>query len=108
MNRIILFLMLLGILSPVYAADSYQEQLRQFKLIYIEMLEKKVEKIPANTTVEVFLKDGTSVKGTFIEYSPYSDKLWIRPLDGKWGVFSNEAYNIRQIQTVTILVLRSI
>lgn len=107
MKKLLLSLLVLGCLSPVYAEDNYQDLMRDFKRVYIQFLEKKVEKIPKETTVEVFLSDGTSVKGFFKEYCPYDEKLWIRPLN-RWGLFSNEAYSIRQIQDVSIIVLRRI
>jgi hypothetical protein len=108
MKRLILSLIFLGMLIPVYAADSYKEQLRQFKLIYIELLEKKIEKIPTGTTIEVFLKNGTTINGILKEYCPYSDALWIQPLNRQWGIFSDKVYDIRQIQDVTIVIIRSI
>lgn len=107
MKKIFFLTIIFGLLSPAYAADSYKEQLRQFKLIYIQLLEKKVEKIPVNSTVEVFLKDGTSVRGTFLGYYPYSDALWIMPLRKRY-VLDKLAFDIRQIQDVSIIVLRSI
>jgi hypothetical protein len=108
MKRIILLLVLLGSLSPLYAEEHYQDLMRDFKRVYIQMLETKIEKIPFNTTVEVFLKDGTTVRGVFKGYFPHSDALWIRPLGSRFGIFSEEAYDIRQIQDVSIIVLRGV
>jgi hypothetical protein len=107
-KRLILLLLCLNLVIPVLAVESYHEQLRQYKLIYIVLLEKKLRKIPTGTTVEVFLKDSTSVKGTLVGYYPHSDALWIRPLNARWGFLSDEAYDIRQVVDVTIIVLRSV
>lgn len=106
MKKLILSLILLS--SPLCAAETYQNLMKDFRMVYIQMLEAKIEKIPINVTIEVFLKDGTSVQGIFKGYYPYSDKLWIHPLNSKWGIFSNRAYDIRQIQDVTVIILRSI
>ena len=107
-RRLILSLVLLGLLSPLYADESYQHLMRDFKMVYIQLLEAKVEKIPAGTTVEVFLKDGTSVKGSLIGYFPHSDALWIHPLNARWGFLSDEAYDIRRVTDVSIIVVREI
>jgi len=107
-RRLILSLVLLGLLSPLYADESYQHLMRDFKMVYIQLLEAKVEKIPAGTMIEVFLKDGTSVKGTLVGYYPHSDALWIHPLNARWGFLSDEAYDIRRVVDVTIIVLRSV
>jgi hypothetical protein len=107
-KRLILSLVLLGLLSPLYAEESYQDLMRDFKRVYIQLLEAKVERIPAGTTVEVFLKDGTSVKGSLVGYYPYSDALWIHPLNARWGFLSDEAFDIRRVADVSIIVIREI
>jgi len=107
MRKLLIALVFLGVLSPALA-DSYKEQLRQYKLIYIALLEKKIEKIPKGTTIEVFLKDGTSERGILLKYNPYNDVLWIRPLNARWGFLSDDAYDIQRIMDVSVIVLRSI
>jgi hypothetical protein len=106
-KKLIFSLLLFGLLSPVYAGDNYQDLMKDFKRVYVQLLEKKVAKIPKETTVEVFLKDGTSIKGYFKGYYSYDGNLWIRPLN-RWGLFSNEVYDIKQVQDVSIIILRSI
>jgi hypothetical protein len=103
-TKLLVLIFLLGTLVPLHAEDSYTEQLRQYKLVYIELLEKKLEKIPTNTTVEVSLKDGTSNKVIFKSYSKYDDALWFHPIDSRWGFLSDDAYDIREIEDVQVIV----
>lgn len=105
--KILVSILCLGLLTPVYAAESYQDLSREYNQVYREFLRKKIEKLPKRATIEIFLKNGTSVKGTFEGFSKYDDGVWIMPL-GKRGLFSDEAYDVRQIQDVSIIILRSI
>jgi hypothetical protein len=105
--KILVSILCLGLLTPVYAAESYQDLSREYNQVYREFLRNKIEKLPKKATIEIFLKDGTSVKGTFEGFSKYDDGVWIMPL-GKRGLFSDEAYDVRQIQDVSIIILRSI
>lgn len=105
--KILVSILCLGLLTPVYAAESYQDLSREYNQVYREFLRKKIEKFPKKATIAIFLKDGTSVKGTFEGFSKYDDGVWIMPL-GKHGLFADEAYDIRQIQDVSLIILRRI
>lgn len=106
-NKSILFMLCLGLLSPVYATESYQELSHQYDLVFQQFLREKIEKLPKNAVVEIFLKDKTNIKGTFKGFCKSDDSFWILPLD-KHSVFSQDAYAIQQIQDVRIIILRSI
>lgn len=96
-----------SLLGSVYGAESYKELSHQYNVVFQQFLREKIVKLPKRATVEVFLKDGTSVKGTFENFSKYDDSIWIMPL-GKRGLFSDEAYDVRELQDVSIIVLRQI
>ena len=108
MRRIGIVLFLFGLLVPVYAEKSYKELSNEFNLVYREGLRTKIKKLPKQALVKVFLKDGTSIKGTFTGFSSYDDSVWVRSLNSRWSIFSNEAYDVRQIQDIRIIILRGI
>ena len=93
--------------SEQATAESYEDLSREYNQVYQEFLRKKIEKFPKGAMVEVFLNDGTDMKGTFESFSKYDDEIWIMPL-GKRGFFADEVYCIRELQDISILVLRSI
>jgi len=106
-KKLFTLILCLGVLAPVYAAESYKDLSHEYNLVFQDFLRKKIVKLPKKATVEVFLKDGTSVKGTFEGFSKYDDGFWILPL-GKRGLFADDAYDISEIQDVRIIILRSI
>lgn len=107
MKKIFTLILCFGLLSPIYAAESYNDLSREYNLVFQEFLREKIEKLPKKVTIEIFLKGGTSVVGAFEGFSKYDDSVWIMPL-GKHGLFFDDAYDIRQIQDVRIVILRSI
>ena len=106
MKRMLSLILVLS-LSSAYAADSYKDLSHQYDLTFQQFLRDKIVKLPKKATVEVFLKDGTSVKGTFEGFSKYDDGFWILPL-GKRGLFADDVYDISEIQDIRIIILRSI
>lgn len=107
MKKLLVVILCLSAVIPVRAADSYKELSHQYDLVFQQFLREKIEKLPKNVVVEIFLKDKTSVKGTFKGFCKSDDGVWILPL-GKHGLFAQDAYDIRQIQDVRIIILRSI
>jgi sRNA-binding regulator protein Hfq len=106
-NKLAISVLCLSLFSPVFAADSYKELSHQYDLVFQQFLREKIEKLPKKVTVEIFLKNGTSVKGVFEGFCKYDDGVWILP-DGKHGLFADDAYDISEIQDVRIIILRSI
>jgi len=94
-------------ISPVYAEKSAQQQSREYNLIFQQFLREKIERLPKGVTIEVILKGKKHITGTFEGFSQYDDTLWLLKT-GKFGLFSDDAYDISDIQGVRIIVLRSI
>jgi hypothetical protein len=106
MKTLIISLIALCI-SPVFAEKSAQDQSREYNLIFQQFLREKIERLPKGVTIEVILKDKKRVTGTFEGFSQYDDTLWLLKT-GKFGLFSDDAYDISEIQGVRIVVLRSL
>jgi len=106
-KRLLISSLCFSLLGSLYAEESYKQQSHEYNVVFQQLLRDKIVKIPKRSTVEVFLKDGTSVKGTFEKFSNYDDSIWIMPL-GKRGLFSDEAYDVRELQDISIIVLRQI
>jgi hypothetical protein len=106
MKKLLIAITCLSVLAPVYAADSYKQLSHEYDLVFQDFLRNKLVKLPKKVTVEVFLKNRTSVVGTFTGFSKYDDSFWILPV-GKRGLFADEAYDISEIQDVRIVILRS-
>lgn len=107
MKKLLIAIACLSVLAPVQAAESYKELSHQYDLVFQDFLRKKIVKLPKKATVEIALKNGTTVQGTFEGFSKYDDSFWILPL-GKRGLFADDAYDISELQDVKIIVLRSI
>lgn len=107
MKKLLSFILVLGLSGSVMAAESYKDLSREYNQVFAEFLRQKVEKFPKNVTVELALKNGQVVRGTFEGFQKYDDGVWILPL-GKRGLFADEAYDIRELQDIKIIVLRQI
>lgn len=107
MKKLLGCVLVLGLVGPVLAAESYQDLSREFNQVYAEQLRNKVLKLPKNATVEIALKNGKIVQGTFEGFQKYDDGVWILPL-GKRGLFADEAYDIRELQDIKLVVVRPI
>ena len=69
--------------------------------------EQKVERLHKGEIIKLTLKNGTVLKGTFEGYVPYDESLFILPL-GKFGLFADDAYDLRQIKDITILKFKKL
>ena len=107
MKRLILLILCFGVIGPVYAEKSAQDLSREYNLIFQQFLREKIEQLPKGVTVEVILKDKTRVIGTFEGFTKFDDSVWILP-KGKFGLFSDDAYDISEIQGIRVMILRSI
>lgn len=107
MKKIFFLVCILNALVPAYA-DLAGNLSRQFNQIFVDSIRTKVAGIPKNSSVVIFLKDGTSVTGIFRGYVKYDDGVWIRPLNSSWGFLSDDAYDVRQILDIRIVILRDI
>ena len=108
MNKLGLLLICLGLISPAaYAEESAKELVHQMNLDHQEWLRGKIKKLPKKATVEVALKNGKHVYGTFQNFVKYDDGVWILPID-KRGLFADEAYDIGELLDIKVVVLRPI
>lgn len=106
-NRIVISLLCLSLLSIAHAEESYKQLSHEYDLTFQQFLREKILKLPKHVVVEVYLKDSTVVRGTYEGYQKYDDSFWILPL-GKSGLFADDAYDISEIQDVRIIILRNI
>lgn len=106
-KKIAVLSLCLGMIGPVYATESYQDLSREYNLVFQDFLRERIQKLPKLVVVEVLLKSGKRVNGTFESFCKYDDGIWIMPL-GKHGLFADEAYDISEIQDIRLIILQNI
>lgn len=98
----VLLFIVMHFLAKVAHADEYKDLSREFNQVYAEQLRVRVQHLPKGSFVQVSLKDGRVVLGTFESFVKYDDSVFILP-QGKHGLFADEAFDIRQLQNIRVV-----
>jgi hypothetical protein len=96
------------LVSRTFGADDYRTLSHQYNLIFEEFLRIKIAKIPKNSPVRLDLKDGRILFGRFKGFHKYDDSIWIRPVDARWGFLSDDAYDVRELLDINVVVFENI
>lgn len=104
MKNLLVAILLLGTVIPVYAEKSAEQQSHEYNLIFQAFLVEKIQSLPKNVPVQIVLKNKKTVLGTFTNYLPFDESVWIIPLKSH-GFFNDDAYDISEIQDIRVLKL---
>lgn len=107
MNKLGLLILCLSLSGTAVYAESARELVHEMNLDHQAWLRGKIQKLPKKATVEVALRNGKTVRGTFQNFVKYDDGVWILPM-GKRGFFADEAYDIGELLDIKVIVLRPI
>ena len=109
---LVLLVVLMALFTKPAHAASLKEQRHEHVLAYSDYIRGKVQAIALaveedvherEMTVEVILFNGKVIKGTFNNYIPFDDNVWITSLENKNNFFKSEAFSINEIYDITVI-----